>query len=94
MQRRVKHFSRVTVETHKFYEANLGVYEEADLIEDWCIEREDQGVKADEAVAECVAWLREKVGERRRQELLADAQQRSSVRKQMHDRLRQLRSQS
>ncbi|MFD8075828.1 hypothetical protein ACFV3E_24625 [Streptomyces sp. NPDC059718] len=93
LQRRVKHFSRVTVETHKFHEANLGVYEEADLIEDWCLEREDQDVKADEAVAECAAWLGEKVGDRRRRELLADPQQRSTVRKQMYDRLRELRTQ-
>ncbi|MEU8744913.1 hypothetical protein OH540_07630 [Streptomyces sp. BPPL-273] len=33
LRRRVKHFSRVTVNTTDFMEANLGVYEEADMIE-------------------------------------------------------------
>ncbi|WP_269857966.1 hypothetical protein [Streptomyces sp. RPT161] len=94
LQRRVKHFSRVTVETHKFNEANLGVYEEADLIEDWCLEREDRDVKSEEAFAECIAWLREDLGGRTRQGLLKDSQQRSTVRKQMTDYLRQLRAES
>jgi hypothetical protein len=91
LQRRVKHFSRVTVQTHLFQEANLGVYEEADLIEDWCMAREDDGIKIGDAVAECVSWLTEDLGGRRRQDLLKDAQQRSTVRKQMRDRLKQLR---
>jgi hypothetical protein len=91
LQRRVKHFSRVTVPTPDFDKANLGVYEEADLIEDWCIEREDQGLKYDEAFAECIAWLCEDLDGRTRQGLLKDSQQRSTVRKQMTDHLRALR---
>lgn len=94
LQRRVKHFSRVTVKTFAFMEANLGVYDEADLIEDWCMLREDDGVKTSEAVAECVAWLQEDLGGRRRQDLLKDAQQRSTVRQQMRDHFRAQRAQN
>ncbi|MEU2995830.1 hypothetical protein [Streptomyces sp. NPDC001758] len=92
LQRRVKHFSRVTVPTMDFLDANLGVFEEADLIEDWCLLREDDDVKTDEAVAECVAWLREDIGGRRRQDLLKDPQQRSTVRQQLRERRRELRA--
>ncbi|KOU05199.1 hypothetical protein ADK86_07575 [Streptomyces sp. NRRL F-5755] len=91
LQRRVHHFSRVVVPTFKFQEANGGVYEEADLIEEWCLEREDDGVKHLEAAAECVAWLRGAASDgRRRQELLRDPQQRSNVRRQMRMRLKEL----
>lgn len=94
LQRRVKHFSRVTVQTYKFQEANLGVYEEADVIEEWCMEREDDGLKLDEASAECTRWLREKTGAQMRQDLLKDSQQRSIVRQQMRSALKELRKQS
>ncbi|MFF7259486.1 hypothetical protein ACFZCL_04220 [Streptomyces sp. NPDC008159] len=93
LQRRVKHFSRVTVESFKFQEANSGVYEEADVIEDWCFDREDDGLKHSEAVAECVDWLREDVGGRTRQSMLKDPQQVSTVRQQMTQQLRALRRQ-
>ncbi|XKK60644.1 hypothetical protein HFP71_33525 [Streptomyces sp. ARC32] len=92
LQRRVKHFSRVTVETAKFQEANLGVYEEADLIEEWCTDREDDGVKVDEAVAECVKWLTDGPAGRRPQDLLKDPQQRSTIRKQMRTAVKDLRA--
>ncbi len=94
LQRRVKHFSRVTVPTIDFQRANLGVYEEADLIEEWCMDREDDQVKTDEAVAECMAWLRNGEQGRRPQDLLKDAQQRSSVRQRMREAIKELRLQS
>ncbi|MGW0467708.1 hypothetical protein ACWDX6_20960 [Streptomyces sp. NPDC003027] len=95
LQRRVKHFSRVLVPTFQFQEANVGVYEEADLIEEWCTEREDDEVKPLDATAECVAWLREAGPDgRRRQDLLHDPQQRSTVRKEMRSRLKELRQQA
>lgn len=94
LQRRVKHFSRVTVKTIAFMEANEGIFEEADLIEDWCMFREEAGVKTIDAVTECVAWLSEDVGGQRRQNLLKDAQQRSSVRQQMREHLKAQRLQS
>lgn len=95
LQRRVKHFSRVTVEAFKFQEANEGVYEEADLIEEWCLEREDDGLKAAEAVAECVAWLREELPDgRRRRALLDDPQSRSTARRDGRAYIKALRQQS
>lgn len=93
LQRRVKHFSRVTVQTFTFQDANAGVYEEADIVEDWCIDREDDGLKTSEAMAECVDWLREDLGGRTRQQMLQDPQQASTVRKEMTRRLRELRAQ-
>ncbi|MER6773117.1 hypothetical protein ABT389_25685 [Streptomyces bacillaris] len=91
LQRRVMHFSRVVVPTFNFQEANQGVYEEADVVEDWCISREDDGVKPSDASLECANWLKEEVNGRRRQDMLKDAQQRSTVRKQMRDALKSLR---
>ncbi|MEV4915438.1 hypothetical protein AB0K47_01165 [Streptomyces tirandamycinicus] len=94
LQRRVHHFSRVVVPTFQFQEANAGVYEEADLIEEWCTEREDDEVKHLEATAECVDWLRESVPDgRRRQQLLHEPQHRSTVRKEMRARLKALKQQ-
>lgn len=92
LQRMVKHSSRLTVETFKFQEANEAVYEEADLIEGWCFEREEDGVKTSEAMAECMDWLHEKLPDgRRRQRLLEDSQFRSTVRREALARIRVLR---
>jgi hypothetical protein len=88
LQRQVHRTSRVVVPTLQFQAANEGVYEEADLIEEWCLDRGDQGADPLEATAECVAWLREKVNGVRRQDLLRDPQQRSTVRKEMRAHLR------
>ncbi|MFG1921066.1 hypothetical protein [Cryptosporangium sp. NPDC048952] len=92
LQRRVHHFSRVVVPTFEFQKANVGVYDEVDLVEDWCMEREDHDVKAAEAAAECMAWLRSEVDGVRRQDLLKDEQRRSTVRQQMREHLKTLRS--
>ncbi|MER8096548.1 hypothetical protein [Streptomyces goshikiensis] len=94
LQRRVKHFSRVTVPTDDFDKANIHVYEEADLLEEWCMEREDHGVKAEDAFSESLKWLREDLGGRTRQDMLKDAGLRSTVRQQMGQRLRELRAAS
>lgn len=83
MQRWVHHNSRVVVPTWKYNDATVGVYEEADLTEEWCEDRLELGVSVHTATADCVAWLREEVGGRRRQMLLDDPQSRSTVRCQM-----------
>lgn len=88
LQRQVHRTSRVVVPTLQFQVANEGVYEEADLIEEWCLDRGDQGVDSLAATSECVAWLREQVNGVRRQDLLRDPQKRSTVRKEMRTRLR------
>lgn len=91
LQRRVHHFSRVVVPTFEFQNANGGVYDEADLVEEWCLDREEDGLKPLEAAAECVAWLREEEDGVRRQVLLRDPQRRSNVRRQMRGYLRKMR---
>jgi hypothetical protein len=88
LQRQVHRTSRVVVPTLQFQAANEGVYEEADLIEEWCLDRGDQGVDPLEATSECVEWLRVTVNGVRRQDLLRDPQQRSTVRKEMRAHLR------
>ncbi|MER7871463.1 hypothetical protein ABTZ90_31110 [Streptomyces cellulosae] len=90
LQRRVHHFSRVVVPTFEFQNANGGVYDEADLVEEWCLDREEDGLKPLEAAAECVAWLREEEDGVRRQVLLRDPQRRSNVRRQMRGYLRKM----
>jgi hypothetical protein len=53
----VNHNSRVVVPTGDFLKAVGGVFEEADLVEEWCEAR--LGLDPTAAMAECVAWLRE-----------------------------------
>lgn len=90
LQRRVHHFSRVVVPTFEFQNANEGVYEEADLIEEWCLDRELDGLKPLDAAAEAVSWLREEEDGARRQDLLKDSQRRSTVRRQARAHVREL----
>lgn len=93
LQRWVHHNSRVVVPTFDFQEATAGVYEEADLIEEWCEERAAAGVGALEATAECVKWLRTDNGDgAMRQRRLEDSQSRSAVRKEMRVALRGMAS--
>jgi len=93
LQRMVKHSTRLMVETAKFQEANEATYEEADLIEEWCFEREEDGLKIPEAMAECMEWLRESPAGQRRQQLLEDPQSRSTVRREAKAHLKSLRRQ-
>lgn len=89
LQRWVHHNSRVVVPTQEFTRAVGGVYEEADLIEEWCEERDAIDVAT--ATAECVSWLREDVGNgRTRQKQLEEEQNRSNIRKDLRRRLREL----
>lgn len=90
LQRRVHRASRVVVPTYTFHEANEAVYEEADLIEEWCVQRCEKHQTLLAAAAECVEWLREIVDGTRRQEHLRDAQRRSAVRKAMRQHLANL----
>ena len=88
LQRQVHKASRVVVPTIDFQEANEGVYEEADLIEEWCLERGEQGIDPLKATAECVEWLRVKVGGVPRQDDLRSPQRRSQVRRDMRAHLK------
>ena len=72
-------------------EVTSGVFEEADLNEEWCEERMTSGVTTEQATKECVEWLREDAGGgQMRQRMLEDPQSRSGIRKQMRAALRAL----
>ena len=91
MQRWVFHNSRVVVPTWKYDEAVNAQYEEADGIEEWCDIRTGQGIKVVEAAAEANQWLNEDItGGIKRRRLLEDPQYRSSVRKEMRKRPKEL----
>jgi hypothetical protein len=52
LQRWVHHNSRAVVGTHLYQEVSSPQFEEADLIEDWCIDREDDGIDLATATAD------------------------------------------
>jgi hypothetical protein len=93
LQRWVRHNSRVVVPAVTYNEATSSVYDEADLIEEWCDERTSAEFTVEQATAECVAWLRD-TGDTglMRQTMLEDPQTRSTVRKQMRIALKALRA--
>jgi len=92
LQRWVYHSSRTEVSTAKFDGANRHIFDEAELIEDWCADRVDDGIKLSEAAAQCMAWLNEDIGNGlTRQRSLRNPQQRSTVRMQMRSHLAALR---
>jgi hypothetical protein len=73
-------------------EVTGGPYEEADITEEWCEDQMAAGLTLEEAEAEALMWIREeKSSGVRRQKLLSDPQQRSTVRKEMRAHLRYLR---
>ena len=92
MQRWAHHNTRAVVDTPRFQEVTAAQYEEADMIEEWCLDREDDGIGPPDAQREIDAWLSESVvGSQRRRELLADPQQRSALRKAQRQFLREVR---
>jgi hypothetical protein len=92
LQRWVHHNSRVIVPTATYEKQTSGVIEEADLLEEWCEERLEQGLSVTDATAEGVDWLRElPPGQEVRQKQLEDPQLRSQIRKDMRRHLRSLR---
>lgn len=89
LQRWVHHNTRVVVPTFTYQEQTGGVFEEAELVEDWCSEM-DGVVNSEQATRDAVAWMRQPVAEGgpMRQVLLVDPQQRNQVRKDMRTHLR------
>jgi hypothetical protein len=80
------------VGTHLYQEVSSPQFEEADLIEDWCIDREDDGIDLATATAEIDYWLSTVTsGGPSNRELLKDPQHRSGVRKAMRSHLQNLR---
>jgi hypothetical protein len=91
MQRWIHHNSRMIVPTATYQQVSSSAYEEADLIEEWCEERIDSGLKIHEACVEAMKWLREDSGNGvTRQRMLEDPQNRSAVRRQMRAALRHM----
>lgn len=82
-QRWVYHSSRVVVPSFDFNAQVSPVYEEADLIEEWCEVAIGQGRTTDAAAYHAMHWLREDHGGVTRQAALEDPQRRSAVRKEM-----------
>jgi len=81
LQRWVYHSSRVVVPTFTYNEAVSSVYEEADIIEEWCELATAAGRTIAEATADAGAWLSEPMGEVTRRKMLEDPQRRSMIRK-------------
>lgn len=90
LQRWVHFGSRVVVPTWQLQETSEGEYEEADLIEDWCLERNQRDLQ--QATKECVDWLRDPYVIPTRQASLRDPQRRAPVRAEMRTEIRRLRA--
>jgi len=74
-------------------EVTGGPYEEADITEEWCEDQVAAGPTLEEAEAEALRWTCEENSSGvRRQKLLSDPRQRSTVRKEMRAHLRYLRA--
>ncbi|HZM55053.1 MAG TPA: hypothetical protein VFC03_08525 [Acidimicrobiales bacterium] len=92
MQRWVHHNSRVIVPTYDYQDVTSPQYEESDIIEEWCIDREDDGVSLDDATVEIDAWLTGDKSPTSPRARLEDPQQRSAIRREVRAHLRTVRS--
>jgi len=91
MQRWVHHNSRVVVPTQDYQEVTSPQFEEADIIEEWCIDRDGDGVSLVDATREIDSWLG--AGDAPRRGRLEDPQQRSAVRREVRAALKAAREQ-
>lgn len=92
LQRWVHHNSRVIVPTFNYHSETSPAYEEADLIEEWCEERESQSETLLDAMTEAVQWMRQRSDSGvTYQQMMKDPQTRSVVRQRMRAELRRLR---
>ena len=93
MQRWVHHNTRVVVPTQMYQQVSSPQFEEADMIEDWCMDREADGVGTTDATREMDEWLSIRDGSGiSRRDRLKDEQQRSALRREARDFLKSLRS--
>ena len=91
LQRWVHHNSRVIVPTYDYQDVTSPQYEEADIIEEWCIDREDDGLSSNDATAEIDTWLTGDRSASAPRSRLEDPQQRSAVRREVRAYLRSVR---
>lgn len=82
LQRWVYHSSRVIVPSSDFDNAVSPVYEQADIIEEWCDLAMAAGRTFNEAIQDAHAWLREVVGGLTRERALQEPQRRALIRRQ------------
>ena len=87
MQRWVHHNSRVIVPTHEYQVATGSQFDEADIIEEWWIDRAEDGVLLNDAVVEIDTWLTGDRSVSAPRSRLEDPQQRSSVRRDVRELL-------
>lgn len=94
LQRWVHYSSRVVVPTNQFQTVTAGFCMEADLLEEWCEELSNSDNPQDirESMKECMAWLRQDRGGHTYQEMLQEAQTRSTVRREMRKEIKRLRA--
>jgi len=93
LQRWVHHNSRVVVPTYMYQEVSSPQFEEADMIEDWCIDRVEDGIGTFDATDEVDKWLslQDDKGITRRARL-QDEQERSELRREIRIHLREVRT--
>ncbi|OBK13969.1 hypothetical protein [Mycobacterium asiaticum] len=92
LQRWVHHNSRAIVATHLYQEVSSAQFEEADITEDWCIDREEDGVDIATATTQIDAWLSSATDDgSTHRDLLKNPQKRSHVRKAMRSHLQNMR---
>jgi hypothetical protein len=82
LQRWVYHSSRVVVPSFDFEAAVSPVYEQADIIEEWCDIAVTAGRTLDEAIDDAYAWLREVEGGLTRERALQEPERRALIRRQ------------
>lgn len=93
MQRWVNHNSRVVVPTQMYQEVSAPQFEEADMMEDWCTDREDDGITVEAATVEIDNWLSwEDANGVLRRDRLKDEQDRSGLRRELRGHLKALRA--
>ena len=92
MQRWVHHNSRVIVPTQDYQAVTGSQYEEADIIEEWCIDREDDEMSLDHATVEIDSWLTGDKSPESPRARLEDPQQRSTVRRDVRTHLKAVRA--
>lgn len=91
MQRWVHHNSRMIVPTQEYQNVTSAQYDEADIIEEWCIDRDEDGTSLDDATVEIDTWLTGDKGPTSPRARLDDPQQRSAIRREVRSQLRQVR---
>lgn len=92
MQRWVHHNSRVIVATQEYQAATSSQFDEADIIEEWCIDRQADGIEFVAANVEIDTWLTGDRSASAPRNRLEDPQQRSAVRREVRANLRRVRS--